>query len=209
MPRGWEGGLCFRWTAMSVEWINWWYKCFSLSSLKECESQNHRIVQVGRDLKRSSTPTLHGKGSLDEVIFHPVQLHLKNLQRSGFYHIPCDVVPVNNCSHCNKISFLCWDETSTGATGTCCPLSSPCGFLWREGLHPLCSHPLSTGIPWWGLSEPSLPQGEKTPTPPVFPHRAGCPVLWSSLWPSFGPSPVCLHFTWIVREPELDTVLQV
>lgn len=28
---------CRKEAAMSVEWINWWYKCFSLSSLMECE----------------------------------------------------------------------------------------------------------------------------------------------------------------------------
>ena len=41
-------------------------------------------------------------------------------------------------------------ETSPAVTCNHCPLSSPCGSLWRESLHPLCSCPLSTEILWWG-----------------------------------------------------------
>lgn len=48
----------------------------------------------------------------------------------------------------SKISFLHQDETSPNAAFTCCPLSSPRGFLWRERLCPICSHPLSTRILW-------------------------------------------------------------
>ena len=94
-------------------------------------------------------------------------------------------------------NFFYRDETSSGATCTCCPLSAPCGSLRREGLHPLYSCPLSTAIPWWGPPWAFSSPGRKDLTPSVFPHIAGSPALWSSSWPSFGPSPVCLHF-WIV-----------
>lgn len=42
-----------------------------------------------------------------------------------------------------KRVFLASSEASPGAICSHCPLSSPCGSLWRESLHPLCSHPLS------------------------------------------------------------------
>jgi len=51
------------------------------------QSQNHRTVQTGRDLEKSSGPAFHGKGSLDEFIQHPVQSHLQNLQDWGLYHV--------------------------------------------------------------------------------------------------------------------------
>lgn len=38
----------------------------------------------------------------------------------------------------------------------------PYGSLWREILWSPCRHPLSTVILWWGISEPSFLQGEKT-----------------------------------------------
>jgi len=42
------------------------------------------------------------KGSLDEIIEHPVQLYPENLQRWGIYHIPREAVPVNDCSYSKK-----------------------------------------------------------------------------------------------------------
>lgn len=55
-----------------------------------------------------------------------------------------------------KISFLCHDETSPGATSSCSPSSCPCGFFWIENIHPPCSHSLNTGVLWWGASQDSL-----------------------------------------------------
>jgi len=66
----------------------------------------------------------------------------ENLQQWGLYHIPGEIVAVTCWCHCKKISFLYQDETSLSATCTHCPLSSPCGSLWRESLCPLCSCPL-------------------------------------------------------------------
>jgi len=48
--------------------------CHFLSSVIITELQNHSPAQVGRDLERSSGPTFHGNGSLDEVTQYPVQL---------------------------------------------------------------------------------------------------------------------------------------
>lgn len=102
------------------------------------------------------------------------------------------------------MSFFYHNETSLGATSSCSPLPSPCGFLWSENIHPLCSHSLNTGILWWGAPEPSLLQGEKIKL--LFPQRTVSPALWSHLWPSFELSVhVFLQLWW----PELDTVLQV
>jgi len=39
-----------------------------MESWNSIESYNHRTAQLGRDLKRSSGPTVHGKGSLDKII---------------------------------------------------------------------------------------------------------------------------------------------
>lgn len=59
------------------------------------ESQNYRAAQAGRDLKRPSGPTFRGKGSLDNIIQHPVLPHLENFQQWQLYHIPEDVVLLN------------------------------------------------------------------------------------------------------------------
>lgn len=72
----------------------------------KCQSKlwlNHRISQVGKDLKRSSHPEFCGKGSLESIICHLVQLHLENLQERGPYHMPEDVVPVSDCSYHKNI----------------------------------------------------------------------------------------------------------
>lgn len=46
------------------------------------------------------------EGNLDEIIWHPVQSHLENLQWWGLYHTPGDAAPANNCSHRKKKKFL-------------------------------------------------------------------------------------------------------
>lgn len=72
-------------------------------------SQNHRTAQVGRNLKRSSGLTFHGKGQLDEFIWHPVQSHPEHPQWWGLYHLPGEVVPRVDCSHCKKSpSYMFW-----------------------------------------------------------------------------------------------------
>lgn len=43
------------------------------------EVPEHRPAQVVRDLKRSSDPTFHGKGSLDEMTYPPFSCVLKNV----------------------------------------------------------------------------------------------------------------------------------
>lgn len=43
------------------------------------EVPEHRPAQVVRDLNRSSDPTFHGKGSLDEIIYSPFSCVLKNV----------------------------------------------------------------------------------------------------------------------------------
>lgn len=45
------------------------------------EPQNsHRIAQAGRDLERLSDLNFCGKGRLEKIIQHPLQLHCENLQ---------------------------------------------------------------------------------------------------------------------------------
>lgn len=71
--------------------------------------------------------------------------------------------------------------------------------------HSLCSHPFKY---WSAVLEVPL---ESSPgwtdlTPSGFPPRAGSPAL-RSLWPSFGPPPVCPHLCGLWG-PELGTVLQ-
>ena len=88
-----------------------------------------------------------------------------------------------------KISFLYWDETSASATSSHCPLSFPSGSLWRETLCHICSRHLSTGTLWWGFPWAVSSPRRIDLTPSVFPHTADSPAHW----PSFGPSPVCMH----------------
>lgn len=46
-----------------------------------------------------------------------------------------------------------------------------------------CLHPLwSTGTLWWGHKQALSSPGWRDLTPSVFPHKAGPPALWSSLW---------------------------
>lgn len=89
-----------------------------------------------------------------------------------------------------KISFFIsrWYNT----TCTHCFLSFPCVSLWRKSLSPPCVCPLGTGIPWWDPRKSSPWMEDLTPS--AFPHGAGSPALWSSLQPSFEPSPVCFSF---------------
>ena len=97
--------------------------------------------------------------------------------------------------------FLGLDETFPGATCTiasCVLHVAPCEE--RASVNFVATLEV---LWYWGSPEPS--PGRRDLTPSVFPHRAGCLTLWSSLWPSFGLSPVCPLELW---ELELDTVLQ-
>lgn len=60
------------------------------------------------DFRRSPGPTLHGKGSLDEVLWHPVQPILRT-SSNGDCHIPGEVAPVNNCFYYTE--FLSYIKT--------------------------------------------------------------------------------------------------
>jgi len=58
-------------------------------------SQNHRMVGVGRDLCRSSSPTLLPKeGHLQQAAEDLVQVGLEYLQRSRLHNLPGQPVPV-------------------------------------------------------------------------------------------------------------------
>ena len=59
------------------------------------ESQNHRMVGVGRDLCGSSTPTLLPKqGHVQQAAQDPVQAGLEYLQRRRLHNLPGQPVPV-------------------------------------------------------------------------------------------------------------------
>ena len=59
------------------------------------ESQNHRIVGVGRDLCGSSSPTLLPKqGHLQQAAQDLVQAGLEYLQRRRLHNLPGQPVPV-------------------------------------------------------------------------------------------------------------------
>lgn len=95
-----------------------------------------------------------------------------------------------------NISFTYHTETFPSGTGTCCPLSCPCSYLWRESPHPLCSHPVSTGKLWWDT--PFSSPGWKAITPSDFPQfNCICVQIQS------------VHFFFELWWSELDTVLQV
>lgn len=81
---------------------------------------------------------------------------LKNYQWWGLFPYPGEVVSVNDCFNCKKMSFLYRDKTSPGGISTHCPLCSPGSSLWRENLCPLCSHPLSGS--WYAVIRSPLTQ---------------------------------------------------
>ena len=59
------------------------------------ESQNHRMVEVGRDLCGSSSPTaLPKQGHLQQAAQDLVQAGLEYLQRRRLYNLPGQPVPV-------------------------------------------------------------------------------------------------------------------
>lgn len=110
-------------------------RMLSLLSMPSFWGKNHRTSQVGRDLEKSSGPTFCGQRSLFSTLSSRV---LKSLQWWGFYHTHGEVVSELPCFHCKKKS-LYKDETSPGATFTCCSLSSKRGSLCGQSLHPLWS----------------------------------------------------------------------
>lgn len=116
--------------------------CLTLEHPHCSSIDDHKIIEVLRLERTSKGPSFHGKESLDEIIWHPVQLDLENLQGWGLCHILGEGVPVSACSYCKTISFLCQDKTYPSVTCTCCSLSSPRGALWRERPH-LLSSPLN------------------------------------------------------------------
>lgn len=73
---------------------------------------SYRIMEQPRleETLKDHCPTFFGKRNLDEIIWHPVQLHLENLQRQKFYHMPWEVVPVVDCSQSKNLFFvLSWN----------------------------------------------------------------------------------------------------
>ena len=67
----------------------------SLASVQFTESQNHRIVGVGRDLCGSSSPSLLPKqGHLQQAAQDLVQAGLEYLQRRRLHSLPGQPVPV-------------------------------------------------------------------------------------------------------------------
>ena len=65
-------------------------------------AQNHRIVEVGRDLWRSSGPTtLLKQGHLEQVVQDCVQTAFEYLQ--GLHHLSGQPVPVLSLPHSEKV----------------------------------------------------------------------------------------------------------
>ena len=63
--------------------------------LSMTESQNHRMVGVGRDLYGSSSPTpLPKQGHPEQAAQHRVQAGLEYLQRRRLHNLPGQPVPV-------------------------------------------------------------------------------------------------------------------
>lgn len=87
--------------------ISW--KCQENSSRFPAKLQNHSTAQAKKDVERSSGPIFLGRGSPDEVISHPVQLHVKTLHFWVLHPVPGEAVPViDSCHHKKLESFLTW-----------------------------------------------------------------------------------------------------
>ena len=70
------------------------------------KSQNHRIVGVGMDLKRSESNPPAIAGTLQQVIQVGVQTGLEYLHRRRCYHLPGQPVPVLRHPHHKVLSHL-------------------------------------------------------------------------------------------------------
>jgi len=69
--------------------------CMFLWDGRITESQNHRMVGIGRDLCGSSSPTpLPKQGHLQQAAQDPVQVGLEYLQRRRLHSLPGQPVPV-------------------------------------------------------------------------------------------------------------------
>jgi len=76
---------------------------------------NHRILSVGRDLQRSSSPTplqLTGTPQIDQIAQGLIHPRLENLQGRSINHISGQPVPVPHHPHCKRL-FLDVQTKST------------------------------------------------------------------------------------------------
>lgn len=88
---------CFRenlsyFVAVSLKYLSWDIICVEVSGcsfLCFIGSQNHRIVNVGRDLKVfwSNTLLKQKEGHLEQVVQNCVQLAFKDFQEGRFYYL--------------------------------------------------------------------------------------------------------------------------
>lgn len=104
--------------------ISW--KCQENSGRFPAKLQNHSTAQAKKDLERSSGTIFHGRGSPDEIIYHPVQWHVKPLYLWVLHPVPGEAVPVIDSSHYKKLRvFLIGDGTSAGPTCVSHPFPHP------------------------------------------------------------------------------------
>jgi len=112
------------------------------------ESQNHRIIGIGRDLCGSSSPTLLMKqGHLQQDAQDLVQAGLEYLQRRRLHNLPGQPVPVLRHLRGKKF-FLMSDGTSSASVCAHCPLSCRWALLKRAWPHPSDTHPSGICFLW-------------------------------------------------------------
>lgn len=116
----------------------------------------HTISQVGRDVQRSSGH-LYERGTMWDYLapspiaqWKPLVMGTLTYPWRGFR----EWLFSSHWGEKKKFPILSWNISW-------CDLSSPCMYLWRESLHPLCSLPLNIGTFWWGACKPCLLQGKK------------------------------------------------
>ena len=130
------------------------------------ESQNHRMVGVGRDLCGSSSPTLLPKqGYLQQAAQDLVQAGLEYLQRKRVHNLPGRPVPV--LRHPQREEVLPCVQTELPMLQFVPVVPSPvAGHHWKE-FGPILLTPtlkVFTGI-YKILSQPSLLQAEQAQLP--------------------------------------------
>ena len=111
------------------------------------QSQNHRMLGVGRDLCRSSSPPpLPKQGHLEWAAQDLVQVDLEYLQRRRMHNLSGQPVPVlcrPQSKEGKKVSKTSSCPAGTSCASVCahCPLSCRWAPLKRAWPHPLDTHP--------------------------------------------------------------------
>ena len=154
-------------------------------------SQNHRMVEVGRDLWRSSGPTPCSSRDSQSWLPSTMSRWLLSISKGGDSTASLGKLCWGSVTHAVNKCFLVFRGNHLCFSLCSLPLVLHWGPLERVCLHPLCTLPLGIDTHWWGPPWTFSSPGWAVPALSAFPHRTDAPVPSSSLWPFDGLSLVC------------------